>query len=156
MYDRELSLDHEAHCPNIRAPPSRPPAPPFPSHGTKQKAGQAGDIDADTGKFKELQRIVSSYLEGNTSSDARRWCVGCVELSGFFACTRTVPTCGGVSLQHSLLRVLRTAVVVRVGGGCVSRVHFANLVCFQPSTNISNCFRRICRFHVRFEHDAIL
>ncbi|CAN0425901.1 unnamed protein product [Pylaiella littoralis] len=39
----------------------------------KQKAADAGAIDADVVKFKELQRIVGTYLEGNASSDARRW-----------------------------------------------------------------------------------
>eukprot|EP00903_Cladosiphon_okamuranus_P016251 g14989.t1 len=39
----------------------------------KQKIAEAGDIEADLLKFKELQRILSTYLEGNTTSEARLW-----------------------------------------------------------------------------------
>ena len=41
----------------------------------KQKVAEAGDIDADLLEFRELQRVVSDYISGNVSSDARLWYV---------------------------------------------------------------------------------
>lgn len=38
-----------------------------------QKVAETGDIEEDLSKFRELQRIVGSYLEGNTTSQARLW-----------------------------------------------------------------------------------
>lgn len=40
---------------------------------TKQKVAEAGDIEADLMEFRELQRIVSTYLDRNTTSEARLW-----------------------------------------------------------------------------------
>ena len=42
----------------------------------KQKVAEAGDIiETDLMEFRELQRVVSTYLEGNVSSEARLWWV---------------------------------------------------------------------------------